>query len=247
MEKTSEILFKPVNSKRNFENISEQIKNLIYSKELAPNDRLPTERELALQFKTGKLAVREALRTLEESGFIYVKSGGEGGIFVKELDASRMTRFLSDMIKVGNIKIQEITEARVIIETAMLESSIKNITKKELIALESNIKHYEKLMNNGKDVNEMMMDGRIKNFHIILSSKSKNQLYRYFLHSLVELSNSYVREFLPGLSLSSKHLNYHKTIYEAVKEKNLKRAKKALRDHLYNVSERFRATLITEK
>jgi GntR family transcriptional repressor for pyruvate dehydrogenase complex len=239
MRKTGEAMFRPIVPKRNFESISEQIKNLIYTKQLAPNDRLPTEKELASQFGTGKLAVREALRTLEESGFIYVKKGGKGGVFVKNLDSSRMTQFLSDLIKVGNIKIQEITEARVAIETIILESSIKDITEKELIALESNIKQYEKLMNSGEDVHKMMMEGKIKNFHIILASKSKNQLFKYFLQSLAELSNTYIREFLPDLTMSPKHIDYHKTIYEAVKKKNLKRAKKALTDHLHNVSRRL--------
>ena len=67
-------LFVPFKPKRAFEDISDQIRELIYSGVFKPGDKFPPERELAIQFKTGRMAVREALRMLEQSGFIYISS-----------------------------------------------------------------------------------------------------------------------------------------------------------------------------
>jgi DNA-binding transcriptional regulator YhcF (GntR family) len=105
--KKREILFKPVSPKRNSEDIALQIENLIISRIYKSNDRLPPERELAIQFNAGRPAVREALRLLDGSGYIRVKPGGDGGIFVKELDSSRITKTILDFIKSGNINSKE--------------------------------------------------------------------------------------------------------------------------------------------
>jgi GntR family transcriptional repressor for pyruvate dehydrogenase complex len=53
-------LFSPLKTKRAFEEIADQIRQLIYSGFFKPGDRLPPERELASQFKSGRMVVREA-------------------------------------------------------------------------------------------------------------------------------------------------------------------------------------------
>lgn len=232
MKTVQKDLFRPVNPKRTFVDISDQIKELIYSKELKPEDRLPSERELAVHFNVGRMAVREALRILEEAGFIYVKQGADGGIFVKELDSTGMTKSLTDLIKIGHITLQEITEARINIESIIIESVIKNITKTDLAELEANIEATEKLL---RDTVTKKVPGEIVSFHVLLAKVSKNQLYKYFHKSLVDLSYLFVWEFAPELTLSPNHLEEHKAIYKAVKEKDLNGAKKALKDHLISV------------
>ena len=235
MEAIQSDLFKPVTLKRSFEGISDQIKELIYSKALKPHDRLPSERELAVRFNTGRMAVREGLRMLEESGFIYVKQGAEGGTFVKKLDATGLTKSIMGLIKVGNITLQEITEARVAVECILLESGLENITEEHMTALEANIQYSEQLCNEDDSVEKRMSEPLI-NFHILLAEASQNQLFKYFLKSLVDLSSDHVRKYIPGITRSTNHLKQHKAIYEAVKAKDLKRAQKALKDHLYEVA-----------
>ena len=57
---TSE-MFKPLEARRAFEAVTEQVKGLVYSGQLKPGDKLPTERELATLFGTGRMVVRECL------------------------------------------------------------------------------------------------------------------------------------------------------------------------------------------
>ncbi|MBN1848783.1 MAG: FadR family transcriptional regulator [Deltaproteobacteria bacterium] len=236
MKTVQKNLFTPVTPKRTFEDISEQIKGLIYSKELHPGDRLPSERDLAVRFHVGRMAVREALRILEESGFIYVKQGADGGIYVKKLDSTGMTKSLTDLIKIGNISLQDITEARIALETIILETGIKKITKSDLAELETNIQSSEKLLGEQADPAGKRMPGDIVNFHVLLAKVSKNQLFKYFHQSLVDLSYFYIRQFAPELTMSNSHMEEHKAIFDAVKSKDLERAKKALRDHLISVA-----------
>ena len=63
-------LFKPIESKRAFEEVAEQVKGLIYSGTLKPGDKLPCERELAAQFNVARMVVREANA---DSGTIWIR------------------------------------------------------------------------------------------------------------------------------------------------------------------------------
>ena len=67
--------------KRTFKEIERQIREMIYWGALKPGDKLPSEKELASQFRAGRLSVREALRTLEQAGLIVVKQGSTGGSY----------------------------------------------------------------------------------------------------------------------------------------------------------------------
>ena len=140
---TDSNLFRPLNTKRAFDEISDQIRELIYSGVFKPGDKLPSERELGNQFKTGRMVVREALRTLEQAGLIYIKQGSSGGAFIRHADGKVITSSFSDMIKIGNVSLEELTEARLGIEKIVLELSINKITRDDLHLLENNIKDSE--------------------------------------------------------------------------------------------------------
>ena len=229
-------LFRPVATKRAFEDISDQIKYLIYSKALKPNDRLPSERELAVRFNTGRISVREALRTLEESGFVSIKQGADGGIFVKELDSTGMTKSISVLIEAGNLTLLEIAEARITIESVILESGIRNITKEQTLALETNLEACEQLRNSPENESKEVWIEQLSRFHILLADISKNRLYKYLVRSLLDFYISHTNKLEPEITEYYRHTDQHRTIYEAIKAKRLKQAQKALKDHVNSIT-----------
>lgn len=227
-------LFRPVTPKRTFEDISDQIKHLIYSRALIPKDRLPSERELAERFNTGRLTVREALRMLEATGLVQVKPGMDGGVFVRELDEKGITQSLSGLVNVGNITLREIGEARIVIESTILESGIKRFPKKQLAALESNINTCEQYCQDLiKDEHPKAWDYEIGKFHLLIAETSENRLFKYFVASLLGLYVNHFNKGTPEAKEYARHLEQHKEIFEAIKAKDLQRAKKALRRHVH--------------
>jgi GntR family transcriptional regulator len=62
--------------------IVEEIERAIADGELGPGDRLPAERELAVEHGVSRMTVRQALQTLESRGLLRRAIGRSGGSFV---------------------------------------------------------------------------------------------------------------------------------------------------------------------
>ena len=71
--------FRQIKRGRLSDSVLKQIKTNIISGVFRPGDKLPSERELMEMLNVGRDLSREALRTLEEFGFLVVRSGAGGG------------------------------------------------------------------------------------------------------------------------------------------------------------------------
>ncbi len=63
--------------------VHEQLRRFLSEQQLGPGDQLPTEEELAGRFEVSRTTLREALRLLEQSGFVEVRHGN--GRYVSSL------------------------------------------------------------------------------------------------------------------------------------------------------------------
>lgn len=74
--------FHPVRGGSAFEKTVEQILDAIKSGDVPTGQRLPPERELALQLNVSRVTLREAIRALAEAGYVVARRGRAGGTFV---------------------------------------------------------------------------------------------------------------------------------------------------------------------
>jgi DNA-binding FadR family transcriptional regulator len=73
---------RPVETRRLYRQIADQIRSLIVAGEAAPGERLPAERELARRLRVSRPSLREALIALEVEGLLDVRVGS--GIYVAQ-------------------------------------------------------------------------------------------------------------------------------------------------------------------
>ncbi len=232
MEETAR-LFTPLKTKRVFEEIADQIRESIYSGFFKPGDKLPSERELATQFKAGRMVVREALRTLEQGGLIYIKQGSFGGAFIKESDSAVITRSISDMIRIGNITLKELTETRLGIEMVILESVFRRINQEDLDTLRKNLEEAEAETAKGNRPLETNLE-----FHLLLARASKNTLFEMIIKSIMNVTSSFLLKVNPGVDHLQQVVNYHKEIYQALVKGDFQSAEKIMKEHLLEANKR---------
>jgi GntR family transcriptional regulator, transcriptional repressor for pyruvate dehydrogenase complex len=227
-------LFKPLPTKRSFDEISDQIKDLIYAKTLKPGDKLPAERELAVHFGTGRMAVREALRILEQSGLVYIKQGSEGGAFIKDTDTSIAVKSIHDLIRRSKFTIEDVIEVRMGLEKLVLEAAFDKITKTDLYKLRKRIDEAEAIIHGetrgDKPLDFVLLGETYADFHLILARATKNPVFEIIVDCLMNVSHSVVHQKSIPSERFEKHLEFHKAIYNLLKNKNSTLARKTFEE-----------------
>jgi DNA-binding FadR family transcriptional regulator len=94
----------------------DSIRRQIHAGLLLPEERLPAERQLSDRFGISRVTLREALRVLEESQYIYVRRGAQGGPFVS--DADRLSVLALRRISRAPAAAMRVTEYLTITQTA---------------------------------------------------------------------------------------------------------------------------------
>jgi DNA-binding FadR family transcriptional regulator len=82
MSRGSDALFRPVRAGNAFEETMERMLQAIRLGVVGPGGRLPSERELSARLGVSRVTLREALRVLQESGYVESRRGRYGGTFV---------------------------------------------------------------------------------------------------------------------------------------------------------------------
>ena len=95
-----------------------QLQRKILEGELAPGDRLPSEREMMDTFGVSWPTVREALRVAESLGLVAVRHGDPGGPRVLDQPSVGVTRVLDGLLSAERTSVAELLEARMVLEGA---------------------------------------------------------------------------------------------------------------------------------
>jgi GntR family transcriptional repressor for pyruvate dehydrogenase complex len=171
-------------SERIFEAICAQVRGELALGNLKPGDKLPAERDLALRLGSSRTAVREALRSLEIAGVVELRKGVKGGAFIRDGDASVVTRSIGDMMHVGRISLESLTESRVLIQEAIVRLACERATESDLDALEESIDRTEQL------TRERRFDQRrvqLLSFYVLLARATGNEVMEILVGALTEL------------------------------------------------------------
>jgi GntR family transcriptional regulator, transcriptional repressor for pyruvate dehydrogenase complex len=230
-------LFKPLLEKRTFKEIANQIRQLINSRALKPGDKLPSENELAVQFRAGRLSVREGLRMLEQAGLIVVKQGSTGGSYVKELDSTVAVESFIDLMWQGDVSTEDLTDARSSIETLILTKAFDCMTEEMLGTLDASVQGLENLLAAGER-NEYPVDPTLTDFHMLLAEATNNPIFPIILKVLLEMTKRVMTPAKVGIDRLREHVISHRAVVTALRRGDLNAAHHAMKDHMIVVSNR---------
>jgi DNA-binding FadR family transcriptional regulator len=103
-----------------YEQVHDQLRELIMRGELVRGERLPNETVLAREFGVSRSTVREALRALAAHNLIHTVKGASGGSFVTLPTVDHISEFLQANISLlsasNDVTLEEFLEARRLLE-----------------------------------------------------------------------------------------------------------------------------------
>jgi GntR family transcriptional regulator, transcriptional repressor for pyruvate dehydrogenase complex len=222
--------FEPIKQVRVSEEVAKQLKHSILSGQLKPGDKLPPERELAEEFEVSRLAIREALRSLQVTGFVSTRQGSGGGVFITDLTFEQLSNTYLDLFVADKISIPELLELRLVVEPEVARSAARSVTAQSRALLRSALEA-ESLPVAGllEDVDAKMA------VHFVLAEMCGNRFFEGLVRSTMKLTRRVMEVVKPDPNVHPKGM--HNAVVDAVLKGDQDGAFAAMRQHMLQFSE----------
>jgi len=207
------------------------VRGLIDRRALRPGDRLPAERDLALQIGVSRPTVRAGLRALAAMGVVRSRHGS--GTYIPDGPPTLGSEPLSFLAALHGFTRDEMYEARRIMEVGAAGLAAERATPEQLASLAEEV---ASLFASMQDPQRFLVHDI--NFHRTLASASGNQI----VASIVEMISAlyYERRRQTAARASDRDLRdaaeMHRRIYQAVRSKDAEAARLAMHEHLEQAS-----------
>ncbi|MEB3102263.1 FadR/GntR family transcriptional regulator [Ferviditalea candida] len=212
-------------------NVVDRIEDMIFTDRVKPGDRLPGERELAKRFSVSRTVIREAIKNLEQKGFVRVQPGK--GVFITEPQKQLVTESIQRILGQNKITMEQLVEAREVLETSIIQYSSQRINDEQVVHLEKIVEQLDLSLQDIKQF--LMLDNQ---FHLEVVKSAGNPIYLIFMNSILELIHAQREQMIFHSPRSMERgQTHHKKIVAALKERNKEKSVQAIRGHMKQIRE----------
>jgi len=225
--------FAPITSGRISEEIVEQIKEAIRGGRIRPGDRLPPERDLAERFGVSRVSLRDALRILEAAGLIEIRVGARGGAYVTVPPSTLVGEGIANMLMLSVASPSDVTEARLVFETAIVPLVCDRATAEDLHGLEAICEEQDRALAAGDYPMELSA-----RFHVALARATHNPAIELLIESFRgPLLSSLERAKEVAPSMGTLGAREHRELVDAIRDRNPEAAVGIMGRHLRRTAE----------
>lgn len=213
--------------------VFDRLQRAIKSGAYRPDERLPTEHDLAAEFEVSRPIVREALRRLREQGLIYSRRGA--GSFVRSIGLKQPLGFgqlenVSDLLNCYEFRVTLEPEAAALAAERHDATSLGAIS----VALEM-MRDATNRLSHREDADFL--------FHLSIALAAENNYFSTAMEALKEhiavgmrFHGASVKREASGLT---RVFGEHAAIFEAIRDRDGAKARRLMRDHLTGSRERL--------
>lgn len=228
--------FSEYNHRRASDDIADEIKSAIISNKFRQGDRLPSERQMATQFKVSRFTVREALRLLEAKGLIVIRKGAKGGVFIQTASQDKIAAIIMDKLELEGIIPYHIIETRVVLECGIVKYATENASSEDLERIAGNLEETKQLIETGSIKNRSEFVFNVIDFHDLLAKATHIPFLIMFNRTIIEWSKRRLRYWNPNKKQQLSHYLEHKEIFNAIKNKDVKSGQKLMEKQIREMS-----------
>ncbi|WP_329479336.1 FadR family transcriptional regulator [Kribbella sp. NBC_01510] len=226
--------FQPVQPVRAYQRIVEQVEEALARGDLAPGQRLPSERELVAQFEVSRSTVREALRVLESNGMVRSRPGDPNGPEILPFSQTALRKQMVRLARVDELTLSELIGFRMIMDGAAIQVASRLRTPEQLAEMEETLV----AMRAAIDIDFAAFSEADLAFHDVIARISRN--------SLIQTCNEVVRGVVLSLisdkiahapnsrALMLESLRHHAEVVAAIRSGNGHAAARIARQNMYD-------------
>lgn len=220
-------MFSPIKNKKVYEQIIDQIQEMVMTGELKRGDKLPSERSLSEQLGVSRTSVREALRALDVIGLTESRQGG--GNYIRDNFENSLFQPLSVMFMLQQSSAEEILSLRKVLEIEAATLAAERITPKYTLELTQLITALKEATHEEQRV---AID---KEFHYKIAKASGNFLLLNTLNAISTLVEYFIKDarasILSGGEKSDLLIKQHEDMCKAIVSHDPEAAILAMKKH----------------
>ena len=231
-------MFKQIKITRISEEIFGQVKSAIVEGRLRPGQKLPTEREMMQELGVSRVPIREALKLLENMGFIRTRQGG--GSYVRSLLEDRVYDPLSHMVEGDIDKVFELMEVRKEVEAWSAYYAATRATEEDRACLKGVIDTVQACFDKEKTPSAQLdMD-----FHLAIAHASHNTIQEHLTYAIYDLFYGYFDFLVRNICFNEEYQqavrDQHLAIYHAIIDRDGEESRKRMGVHLTFVDQELK-------
>jgi GntR family transcriptional repressor for pyruvate dehydrogenase complex len=204
------------------------VKRMIVRGELQAGQRLPAERDLAVQLGVSRPSLRESIRALIALNILESRHGE--GTFVSSLEPDLLTEPIDFVLQVNNGGMEALFEARCVLEAGIAALAAERATDLELAELDDFVKQGRTKL----DDPELFIEHDIE-FHERIRRAARSAVLASMLGSVSTLSLESRRRTAQNPTVRSRSLSDHVRILKTLKARDQEAARTAMLMHIRHV------------
>ena len=224
-----------IDTRRVYQQIADQLCQLIEAGEFPVDSRLPSERDLAEKFRVSRPSVREALIALEVAGLVQIRMGS--GVNVCKPEHGRQRGRMPEK----DFAPFEVIQARLLIEAEIAAQAALCRSDEHVALLEQVLAQMISLARGNR--NPLDAD---REFHAVLARATGNQVLASMVEQMFDARMgvlfSRLSNYFDTMSTWDQAIREHRAILRAVKARDADRARLAMRHHMERAYKRFSAS-----
>ena len=205
--------------------VVQHVRGLIERGELRPGDRLPPERELAVQLGVSRPSVRAGLRSLAAIGILQTRHGA--GTFITDGPPTLGTEPLSFLAALHGFTQDEMYEARRALEVGVAGLAAERATDDQIATIAEEVTSLFASLDEPQEF--LRHDIR---FHRAVAAASGNPILASLVEMVSTIFYEHRRRKVEEAGDLKESAQMHRAIYHAIRAREPKRARAAMNEHL---------------
>lgn len=218
-------MLRVIKRKRLYEDIVQQIQDLIREGTLKPGDKLPPERELADRLQVSRSSLREAIRALDLQGVVISRPGS--GTFINTTSAENLVSTIASCLMVGRGDLSDIFEMRRLLEPQITALAVERATVTNVKRMAKTLQDQESQVSKGQTGVEADTA-----FHFAIAEATQNSALVRVFTTIADILRQSRNLSLQTPGRPQRSLESHREILRKVVERDMEGAREAMAHHI---------------
>jgi GntR family transcriptional regulator, sialic acid-inducible nan operon repressor len=226
----------PVQKRKLYQEVLDRLITAISTAEFPPGSQLPSERELMTMIGVGRPSIREAMLTLQQMGLIKISHGERARVInpTPEVIIDQISAAMIMLLATSPRGLDELKEARLWLETALVRMATRNATAKDLDLLAASVRDLRDAR--GDHARFVAADMA---FHGLIADMSGNSMVAAVTKGMLHWLSRFKRELVSVRGAERLTIEEHERIYKAIANGDAAAASTAMEEHITRANQLY--------